>query len=191
MRNTGDKHFGTMWKVNCGNVRFDFDKPDLEVPHHHSVIPCSIASAEYASAASSAASPGSCVLLVSVMISSLLETCKHFMSLNGKMQVCDDYCDNIVQHDCLTFEGQAGSAMWSGSGHNQSIRAIVTGARTLSDGTVQNVGIKLNAFVYNTLSAWYKEDASETEPLTRVPVPPSSPASHHKSGHDTLESFLT
>ena len=95
-----------------------------------------------------------------------------------KMQVCDDNCDNMVQHDCLTYEGQSGSAMWSAN--NQSIHAIVTGARTLSDGTTQNVGIKLNAFVYNTLSAWYNEDASEN--LTLVPVPPSSPASHRSQG---------
>ena len=112
----------------------------------------------------------------------------HFIQ-SGNMQVCDGNCDNMVQHDCLTYEGQAGSAMWSGSGHNQSIRAIVTGARTLSDGTSQNVGIKLNSFVYNTLSAWYNEDASEK--LTHVPLPPSSPASHHMTDHNTSESFLT
>lgn len=108
-----------------------------------------------------------------------------------QIQVCDGNCDNIVQHDCLTYEGQAGSAMWSGSGHNQSIHAIATGARSLSDGTTQNVGIKLNAFVYNTLSAWYNEDASENlSPGGPVPVPPSSPASHPKSDHDTREMFF-
>ena len=96
------------------------------------------------------------------------------------MQVCDGPCDNMVQHDCLTYEGQSGSAMWSSD--NQSIHAIVTGARTLSDGTTQNVGIKLNPFVYNTLSGWYNEDASEN--LTLVPVPPSSPASHHSYDGD-------
>ena len=78
----------------------------------------------------------------------------------------------MVQHDCLTYEGQSGSGMWSQN--NQSIHSIVTGARTLSDGTVQNVGIKLNAFVYNTISGWYNEDATESLPL--VPAPPSSPA---------------
>ena len=99
-----------------------------------------------------------------------------YLTQFGKIQVCDGNCDNMVQHDCLTYEGQAGSAMWSGSGHNQSIRAIATGARILSDGTTQNVGIKMNSFVYNTLSGWAKEDAPEN--LTLVPVTPSSPASH-------------
>ena len=103
------------------------------------------------------------------------------------VQVCDDRCDNMVQHDCLTYEGQSGSAMWSSN--NQSIRGIVTGARTLSDGTTQNVGIKLNAFVYNTLSSWYNEDASE--PLALVPVPPSSPASHRPYDDNAAASWFS
>lgn len=90
------------------------------------------------------------------------------------LQVCGDNCDNMVQHSCLTYEGQSGSSMWSGN--NQSIHSIVTGARTLSDGTTQNVGIKLNTFVYNTISSWYNED--ETEQLPLVPAPPSSQAPH-------------
>lgn len=124
------------------------------------------------------------------MIRWVLETMQAFhLTQSGNMQGYDGPSDNMVQHDCLTYAGQAGSAMWSGRGHNQSIRAIVTGAQTLSDGTTQNVGIKLNSFVYNTLSAWYNEDASEN--LTHVPMPPSSPASHHTADHNTSESFLT
>ena len=92
-----------------------------------------------------------------------------------QMQGCGDDCDNMVQHSCLTYEGQSGSGMWSEN--NQTIHSIVTGAVTVSDGTTLNVGIKLNDFVYNTISNWYNEDASESLPLT--PAPPSSPASHH------------
>ena len=75
------------------------------------------------------------------------------------MQVCNAACDNMIQHNCLSYSGQSGSGMWSGS--NQTIRSILTGTRTLSDGTTQNVGIKLNTFVYDTISTWYSEDEAE------------------------------
>ena len=91
------------------------------------------------------------------------------------MQGCGDDCDNMVQHSCLTYEGQSGSGMWAQN--NLTIHSIVTGAVTLSDGTNLNVGIQLNDFVYNTIVGWYNEDATEALPLT--PAPPSSPASHH------------
>ena len=91
------------------------------------------------------------------------------------VQGCGDDCGNMVQHSCLTYEGQSGSGMWSEN--NQTIHSIVTGAVTLSDGTNLNVGIQLNSFVYNTIVGWYNEDASEPLPLT--PAPPSAPASHH------------
>lgn len=81
----------------------------------------------------------------------------------------------MVQHSCLTYEGQSGSGMWSEN--NQSIHSIVTGAVTLSDGTNLNVGIQLNDFVYNTIVGWYNEDATEALPLT--PATPTSTAAHH------------
>ena len=81
----------------------------------------------------------------------------------------------MVQHSCLTYEGQSGSGMWGQT--NQTIHSIVTGAVTLSDGTNLNVGIQMNDFVYNTIVGWYNEDATETLPLT--PAPPTSNASHH------------
>ena len=91
------------------------------------------------------------------------------------LQGCGDDCDNMVQHTCLTYEGQSGSGMWSEN--NQSIHSIVTGAISLDNNDNLNVGIMLNPFVYNTISSWYNEDASEPLPLT--PAPPSAPASHH------------
>lgn len=108
----------------------------------------------------------------------LVETMPAFLLTHYcKIQGCDD-CDNMVQHDCLTYQGQSGSGMWSNTNH--SIRAIVTGAITISDSTTVNVGIKLNAFVYNTISAWYREDASETLPghtaLAQAPAPAPGPA---------------
>ena len=90
-------------------------------------------------------------------------------------QGCGDDCDNMVQQSCLTYEGQSGSGMWSDN--NQTIHSIVTGAITLDNNEVLNVGIQMNAFVYNTIAGWYNEDASEPLPLT--PAPPSSPAQHH------------
>ncbi len=90
------------------------------------------------------------------------------------MQGCGEACDNMVQHDCLTFEGQSGSGMWDES--NQLIHAIVTGAVSLSNGSIINVGTQLNEFVYNTLAGWYSEDAAENLPLT--PTPPSGTATH-------------
>ena len=105
-----------------------------------------------------------------VMIEALCIAPAFHVTLFCMVQVCDDRCDNMVQHDCLTYEGQSGSAMWSSN--DQSVRGIVTGARTLSDGTTQNVGIKFNAFVYNTVSAWYNEDTSE--PLALASVAPSA-----------------
>ena len=64
------------------------------------------------------------------------------------MQGYGDDCDNMVQHSCLTYEGQSGSGMWAQN--NLTIHSIVTGAVTLSDSTNLNVGIQLNDFVYNT-----------------------------------------
>ncbi|DBA99843.1 hypothetical protein WJX77_006939 [Trebouxia sp. C0004] len=98
-----------------------------------------------------------------------------FDSDGSDLEECGDDCDNMVQHSCLTYEGQSGSGMWSQN--NQTIHSIVTGAVTVSDGTSHNVGIQLNDFVYNTIVGWYNEDA--TEPLPLTPAPPTSPASHH------------
>ncbi|KAL3150230.1 hypothetical protein ABBQ32_000088 [Trebouxia sp. C0010 RCD-2024] len=93
------------------------------------------------------------------------------------VEACGDDCDNMVQHSCLAYKGQAGSSLWSGK-NTRYIRAIITGARTLSDGTHQNVGIKLNAFVYNTICSWYNEDETiELESAghqSRAPAPDSA-----------------
>ncbi|KAL3138251.1 hypothetical protein ABBQ32_006069 [Trebouxia sp. C0010 RCD-2024] len=105
----------------------------------------------------------------------------------ASLEVCDDNCDNMVQHSCLTYEGQSGSGMWSGN--NQSIHSIVTGAVTLSDGTTQNVGIKLNTFVYNTISTWYNEDSTEQLPL--VPAPPSTQAPHRSFNDNAAASWFS
>ena len=76
----------------------------------------------------------------------------------------------MVQHSCLTYEGQSGSGMWSKN--NQIIHSIVTGAVSLSDGTNLNVGIQLNSFVYITIVGWYNGDAIES--LGLAPNPPSA-----------------
>ena len=34
------------------------------------------------------------------------------------------------------------------------VRAILTGALTMSDGTTLNTATELNAFVYNTIAGW-------------------------------------
>ncbi len=34
------------------------------------------------------------------------------------------------------------------------IRAVLTGALTMSDGTTLNTATELNAFVYNTIAGW-------------------------------------
>lgn len=34
------------------------------------------------------------------------------------------------------------------------IRAVLTGALTLTDGSVLNTGTELNSFVYNTIASW-------------------------------------
>lgn len=86
----------------------------------------------------------------------------------------------MVQHSCLTYEGQSGSGMWSAN--NQTIHAIVTGAVTVDNGDTLNVGTQMNDFVYNTIAQWYNEDSSEALPLT--PAPPSAPASHHSTDSD-------
>ena len=76
-----------------------------------------------------------------------------------KLQVCNAACDNMIQHSCLSYSGQSGSGMWSGN--DQTIFSILTGTRTLSDGRTQNVGIKLNKFVHNTITTWCDEDKAE------------------------------
>ena len=81
------------------------------------------------------------------------------------LQACRGDCDNIVQHSCLTYQGQGGSSLWSRE-NNRYIHAIATRVRTASYGPDQNVGIMLNAFVYNTIAGWYSEDEDTLEDLT-------------------------
>ena len=38
---------------------------------------------------------------------------------------------------------------------HEQIRAVLTGALTMSDGTTLNTATELNAFVYNTIAGWY------------------------------------
>ena len=45
------------------------------------------------------------------------------------------------------------------------VRAILTGALTMSDGTTLNTATELNAFVYNTIAGW----CVLSEPMTRPP----------------------
>jgi len=35
---------------------------------------------------------------------------------------CGSSCNNIAVHDCLSSAGQSGSAIWSGSGSNRTVR---------------------------------------------------------------------
>lgn len=91
---------------------------------------------------------------------------------NGPSQLmCGDRCNNMVVHDCLSYEGQSGSAIWSTEGQNRTIRAILTGAIQESDGPLYNVGTALNSFVYNTIVGWYNEDVTAGLPLA-PPAPP-------------------
>mmetsp|Transcript_16296 Transcript_16296/g.48870 ORF Transcript_16296/g.48870 Transcript_16296/m.48870 type:complete len:527 (+) Transcript_16296:514-2094(+) len=85
---------------------------------------------------------------------------------------CGDQCSNMVVHDCLSYEGQSGSAIWSTEGNNRTIRAVLTGALQESDGNTYNVGTQLNSFVYNTVVGWYNEDV--TDGLTLAPPAPPS-----------------
>jgi V8-like Glu-specific endopeptidase len=98
---------------------------------------------------------------------------------NGPPQLgCGSSCDNIVVHDCLSYEGQSGSAIWSTEGNNRTVRAVLTGALQESDGTTYNVATQMNAFVYNTVVGWYNEDV--TDGLTLAP--PAPPASSRNNG---------
>lgn len=74
----------------------------------------------------------------------------------SSLNVCGRECSNMVQHRCTTYEGQSGSAIYSKN--DNTIRAIVSGAVYLSNGRTLNVGVELNAFVYNTIVEWYNED---------------------------------
>lgn len=77
---------------------------------------------------------------------------------------CDeDACANVFQHTCTTWNGQSGSAMWTRNDH--IIRGIVTGSALTYDGSVINVGIEINDFVYDTLVDWYNDAAFEIPPL--------------------------
>jgi len=40
------------------------------------------------------------------------------------------------------------------------VRAILTGALTMSDGTTLNTATELNAFVYNTIAGWCGQTCS-------------------------------
>lgn len=77
------------------------------------------------------------------------------MGLRG----CGRQCSNLMQHSCLTAEGQSGSAIYQSD--NYTIRAIVTGALQMTDGTVINLAVMMNSFVYNTIASWYNADMKE------------------------------
>ncbi|BDA51220.1 probable glutamyl endopeptidase [Coccomyxa sp. Obi] len=81
-------------------------------------------------------------------------------------------CANILQHTCLSSNGQSGSSMWDNS---QRIRAILTGKVSTSDNQDINVGTKINAFVYNTLAQWYNEDLAAAGSNNTLPAAPSGP----------------
>ncbi|PNH04012.1 hypothetical protein TSOC_009873 [Tetrabaena socialis] len=120
-----------------------------------------------------------------------------------ELEDCGRACDNMVIHNCVSWEGQSGSAMWqvkddsvrsgtlaAGGGNrsaapapvsaaskdNNTIRAVLTGVVVLQDGTSLNVGTELNAFVYGTLAAWYSEDV---QPQARLEVVPPGPGDGH------------
>lgn len=97
---------------------------------------------------------------------------------------CGDRCSNMVVHDCLSYEGQSGSAIWSTDGQNRTVRAILTGALQESDGTTYNVGTQLNSFVYNTIVSWYNEDVTQGLSLA-PPAPPNA-----TNGRDRITSTL-
>ncbi|KXZ50154.1 hypothetical protein GPECTOR_17g790 [Gonium pectorale] len=129
-----------------------------------------------------------------------------FLFNGTEIEGCGSGCGNMVVHNCVSWEGQSGSAMWQvGAGSqppedgaavtyaatngtdagapgnttgNNTIRAILTGVIKMSDGTSLNVGTELNAFVYGTLAAWYNEDVREAGQgeETQLSVPPGLPA---------------
>lgn len=92
---------------------------------------------------------------------------------------CGDACSNMVQHDCLTSQGQSGSGIWDIT--NTTVYALVTGAFTIGS-TNYNVGTEMNPFVYNTVVSWFNESGTETNPY--APVPPSAPVDHHSPSSD-------
>ena len=74
------------------------------------------------------------------------------------VQDCDGgACANLFQHDCTTWDGQSGSAMWTKN--DNIIRGIVTGTVVTNDGNVMNVGLEINNFVYNTIVQWFNDAA--------------------------------
>ncbi len=95
------------------------------------------------------------------------------------LQECGDACSNMVQHDCLTSQGQSGSGIWDIT--NTTVYALVTGAFTIGS-TNYNVGTEMNPFVYNTVVSWFNESGTET--ISYAPVPPSAPVDHHSPSSD-------
>ncbi|KAK9838458.1 hypothetical protein WJX81_000661 [Elliptochloris bilobata] len=81
-------------------------------------------------------------------------------------------CANVMTHTCLSTNGQSGSSMWDSS---NAIRAVLTGKVATSDGANMNVGTKLDAYVYNTLAAWYNEDMKAAGSNATLPAAPSGP----------------
>eukprot|EP00884_Botryococcus_braunii_P022171 jgi/Botrbrau1/8638/Bobra.0196s0032.1 len=86
-------------------------------------------------------------------------------------QCIDNGCANILEHTCLSSNGQSGSSMWDA---DNKVRAILTGKVSTSDNQAFNVGTKINAFVYNTIAGWYNEDAGGNSNNT-LPLAPSGP----------------
>ncbi|KAG2443879.1 hypothetical protein HXX76_002220 [Chlamydomonas incerta] len=80
-------------------------------------------------------------------------------------------CDNMVVHDCVSWEGQSGSAMWQQRVDNNGS----------ADGTSLNVGTELNDFVYGTLATWYNEDYRQ-QPAAHLQLPPAAAAAAASPG---------
>ncbi|KAK9814047.1 hypothetical protein WJX73_010381 [Symbiochloris irregularis] len=96
-------------------------------------------------------------------------------------QCSNDGCGNIVNHDCLSSDGQSGSGMWDPS---YTLRSILTGKVATSDGSNYNVGTMIDPFVYNTIAQWYNEDGGDNGNTT-LPLAPQTgtPGSNSNSNN--------
>ena len=73
-------------------------------------------------------------------------------------------CVNMVKHDCISSDGQSGAPLWDKT--TLKIHGIITGSLSTNEGTVYNVGTKMNAFVFDTINNWINS--------TTLPVATSS-----------------
>ena len=72
----------------------------------------------------------------------------------ARFPMCCQLIENLRLHQAAYHLGIGASQLLMTVSVVVQIRAVLTGALTMSDGTTLNTATELNAFIYNTIATW-------------------------------------